>query len=774
MSSFYLFYKSNKYLIKNNNSLFVATDNVTNPIIGSYNINAGIKDTKINDDTCIQADNANAINVVTYEIFNEAPYVNTEYYEPICYLGEDLVIQYYVMDYAQEDYFLDKYMKEFLVIVEFGGTIFRRKVKAGNHKINLGKPTNLGETYFSIQCIDLSNNYESAKHYKHLMVVDRNIYQITDEQVYTMTSEDLTSYSIVASTDGIKITDEEGSNNITGINNLLSTIRDQGYRKIVFYNPNGDNDNRYTYYLQPYNDKSHSIVIPSGLTVDLNNCKWKQLVSYGISSLLVSFETDGTDSHLINGYIWGNYDEHIVDKTRDDYPGDLKDSNSIEGEGYVLISLNGAFNSLENINHAYGTGYSIMDGNNNSVCTDPIIIWTNNYLDNLGNEVNSGPDIWTSDYVELTNDILNYKYIVASPYRAYGGLAGKSNDEIITYYDINKEYIKKEKVRQYGLSLIPQTAKYVRLTLTSNTVDSIINISPVGFRIEAMNYKPTTCWNCYNVYSHDCRTVAYATGVYDHLMIDNCKIENCGQKIGNGQVTALAIDVEDGYQRSEALYIKDLECINGSLGSSIVNLVTTYDVHVYGINHCALNAHKTFGLNLHDTTITGYVLAGRLSHMQTGFMMIYNAEMGGLRLPCSSDPNDLDALVKDCIIGSQINNFYNDYNVNRNTFKRCVINLPGIVRDENFVDCIFNAPNISYVNSPGKFTNCIFRGDGEIRINQLTEEAKFNSCDIGIKCTIQPGKENSEGRFVFIKCKLLNSTLNSNKIQFVFNNCEEL
>ena len=174
-----------KYLV--NNYIYTITNNrkIKSYIynyIGANIQNYGIRQEIVNADTAIQADVITLNNPITYNSFEYAPYINTEWYNPIHHINEDFIIQYYVTDRTQEDYFKGIYTKEFLVIIDFNGTIFRRKVKAGNHKINLGKPNILGENYFSIQCIDLSNNYESCIHYKHLKVIDDN-YVIQDNQV---------------------------------------------------------------------------------------------------------------------------------------------------------------------------------------------------------------------------------------------------------------------------------------------------------------------------------------------------------------------------------------------------------------------------------------------------------------------------------------------------------------------------------------------------------------------------------------------------------------
>ena len=734
-------------------------------VIGARNVNAGIKSTVINNDTGVQADNVSVVDAVTFDTFDKAPYINTEYYNPVHYSDEDLIIQYYVTDRDQEDYFLDKYDKDFLVTIDYGGTIFRRKVKAGNHKINLGKRSQLGETYFSVSCIDLSNNYEAAKHYKHLMIVDRNAHAISSSQTYTMTANDLTTYNIVSSTDGVKISDAQGAQNMVGINNMLKAVRDQGYRKIVFYNPNGDNANRYTYYLQPYDTREHAIVIPNGLTVDLNKCKWKQLVHYGLASLLVKFEPDSNDSHITNGYIWGDYDEHIVDKTDPAYPGG--DIN-YEGEYYNGIYLNGAFNSLENLDVAYVTGYNICSGENLLAGTEAITEWTHCYINNSGQEVTSNNDIWTSVYIGLTDQMKQFRYLQGNPSGGYSGLCGKANDEIVIYYDKDRNFIKKEKIRQYGLSLIPSNAKFVRFTLTSDTIEAITNVTAPGFRVAARNYKDTTCWLTKNLKVHDCRTVAYATGTHNHLMIEDCTIENCGQMLDNGRVTPLAIDIEEGLQHSEAFYLKNLNCIAGEKGSTNVTLVTTYDVHVYGNCRCELSSRKTFGLNIHDCTLDNLFL-GRMEHKRIGFMMIYNCTLNGIKTSCTDDTTHPETVIKNCKLTGYINNTRYE-NTHRVTYLGCEI-IPEIwggqlgFVSENVVNSTLNLSKMALFIGTTNFVNSIIDGDGGIKARDY--DITLTNCDVHVPCDDWAGH-----KITLTRCKLYNSYYASDHDYIIKNNCE--
>ena len=764
--------------------------------IGTYNLNYGVKEKIINEDSGIQVEPGISSDEINFDFFELAPYINTEWYNPIHHINDDFIIEYYVTDRYQEEYFNDKYIKEFIVTVNFDGEEIRRKVKAGNHKLNLGKPKRLGEIYFSIQALDLSNNYESCKHWKRLMSIDDS-YEIKENEIYYMTAEDIINYGIVAKEgDSVKITDDEGVSNIVAMNKLMQDKRDEGFRKFVWYNPNGDTDDRYTYFVQPYNTRENPVKIPDGLTVDLNQCKWKQLLSYGSGSLMVSFTQDSTDSHLINGYVWGDYDEHIVNKNDPMYPTDSPGAGGIEGEGYNLISLTGAFNSIENLNAGWCTGYSICAGSNETVFSysgKDFKTWKNVYINNKGEEVISDGDIWTNNMVALGADAISgasiekYNFLQVNNRLGYSGLRGKANDIIISYFDENKLLLYREKVRQYGLSLIPKNAKYLRITLASNTSEEILSTGSTEFAIEYKNYKATTCWLCKDNYIHDCRTVAYATGVYDHLTFENELIEECGQRLGpnNGQVTALAIDIEDGYQHSEALYIKNVTCRGAdtdndgkSIGSNTINLVTVYDVHLYGDCNFNFKANKAFGLNIQNVNLSSGIYVGRMEHFRTGFMVMQNCNIIGDTIINTDSPNGPTSVIKNCYIRGQVNT-YSATNTKNIIFKNCDItreprgNL--FVGPENCKGCKINFDHYQYFSNSFIYTNCLLESPIEgamFVLHAANINIIFNNCDVNVNYNKSMYEHVTNSYLIFNNCKLNRKYYEENQDFIIKNNCE--
>ena len=83
---------------------------------------------------------------------------------------------FYVTDYTQAEYLLDKVSKKFLVEVEFNRKIIVDIYSAGDNEINIGKCTKEGEQYFTLQCTDLSNKIKSYKHIIHLYAVNPDTY----------------------------------------------------------------------------------------------------------------------------------------------------------------------------------------------------------------------------------------------------------------------------------------------------------------------------------------------------------------------------------------------------------------------------------------------------------------------------------------------------------------------------------------------------------------------------------------------------------------------
>ena len=472
--------------------------------------------------------------------FLNAPWIATRYFSPYILTNTDIIVPFYVTDHAQSEYLSNNNDKQFNIIVEFNGNTINKIVNAGENEINIGSTSLEGEMYFSLKCIDLSNNVESAIQFIDIYV--KSSFDISDSETYYMTSDDLSKYNI----DNTNNTTESVMvNNIDGINNMISDVKNSGYKKLVMYNPNGDTDERSVYRIQPYNTRTRAIMVPSYFTLDLNNSKIKQHVSYSNvdygygksnSSLIIRTVNEAVDSHLINGIIEGDWDEH--DTTIDS-------GNTFEGEGYNATHFGGKFCSMENIEVCWITGYSVCSNNNTGTCkhlTNEIgTDWTQIFIDKNGRE-NICNECISSSYIDCTSS--KYNYVSANNYLGYAGLNG-AYLEYIHFYDENKVFIKSYKVRQYGLVRRPENAVYCRVTLYSKTIAN-------NCKIELSNQKPLTQCQFKNLYIHDTRTCGMATGMYNRLLVENCIFERSAYR-----VTPVTIDIEDGYQYAENYYFKN-------------------------------------------------------------------------------------------------------------------------------------------------------------------------------------------------------------------------
>lgn len=478
------------------------------------------------------------INTLTFKEFLCTPWISVRYFEPYIITNTDIIIPFYVTDTLHKDYIFDDYSNQFKITVEFNGNIITKIVNAGENEINIGSSNIEGEQYFTIKCKDLSTGIESPTSFIDILV--KNTFEISESETYYMTEDDLITYGI----DNTNNTTESIMvNNIDGINNLIKDVKEKGYKKLVMYNPSGNTDERSVYRVQPYNTRTRAIVVPSDITLDLNNSKLKQhsslsTVDYGYgtnnTSLLIMTEKDAVNSHLINGCLEGDYDEHDVSKYG-------------EGEGYNISQFGGRFCSMENLEVSYGTGYSICAGQvtqayRNELGTNVIgTHWTNIYIDKNGNEIPCESCL-TSIYVSCVMN--GYSYISANNYLGYGGING-SYAEFIHFYDKDKKYIKAYKVRQYGLVRVPEDAIYCRVTLYSKSVAS-------NFKVEFAKSRHLTQCQFKNLNIHDTRTCGMATGIFNRLLVEDCTFARSGYSI-----TPLPIDIEDGYQYAENYFFKN-------------------------------------------------------------------------------------------------------------------------------------------------------------------------------------------------------------------------
>lgn len=145
-----------------------------------------------------------------------APWIATRYFSPYIITNTDIIIPFYVTDNAQSEYLSNINNKQFNVIVEFNGNTINKIVSAGENEINIGSSSIEGELYFSLKCVDLSTNIESAIQFIDIIV--KSSFDIPESKIYYMSADDLNTYGI----DNTNNTEESVMvNNIDGINKRI-------------------------------------------------------------------------------------------------------------------------------------------------------------------------------------------------------------------------------------------------------------------------------------------------------------------------------------------------------------------------------------------------------------------------------------------------------------------------------------------------------------------------------------------------------------------------
>lgn len=588
---------------------------------------------------------------ITSESLLNSPWLSLNYFDPVIDINEDIIVPFYVTNYNHDEWMNDNYTTMFQIEIVFNGVIIRKIAHAGNNEINIGKCSEFGEHYFTYQCTDLSNNIKSPMYTKHLLCKDKS--KILN--IYKMTEEDLITYNI-NNTNNRELTIME--NNIDGLNSFIADKKSEGYDRVKLLPGQ--------YNVAPGNTRDRAIIVPSNFTLDMNGSKIKHVFTVkGSSSLIIKIDKDAIDSHIINGYIEGDYDEHDVTVVGDE----ASTGSGIEGEGFNCISMGGAFCSLENVDIGWVTGYCACSGGNSEYITNSqnVSLFKQCYIDSNGNEISSNV-FYTSDFYNITYARNNCKFITACNYAGYGGYVGDSEIGYIHFYDENKVYLKSTKFRQYSLIPIIENSTYVKVTLYSTSTPSSNT-----FRVQGRNYIDMSNYKLLNVDFHDTRTCALATGIYDFQLVKNCTFNGCGQWLPVGRVTPVAIDIEDGYQWGQNYFFENnFYNEKQTIGSSALIINSGYNVNIINTNMNS-QQRRVKGLNIRDSKIRGVTVITLADKIKTGFHRIYNNIFTN-EIGFTVEDSSMFGKVKRCTFLKRLNHGtgYSPTNGKNITFDKCV------------------------------------------------------------------------------------------------------
>lgn len=678
---------------------------------------------------------------ISEESFINSPWISLYYFDPVINVNDEIIVPFYVSNHNQDEWINDDYTTMFQIEIIFNNTTIRKVVHAGDNEINIGRCSEFGECYFTYQCTDLTTNIKSPLYVKHLLCKNKT----KKLNIYEMIENDLITYNI-DNTDNREITVME--NNIDGLNSFIANKKSEGYDGVKLLPGQ--------YNVAPGNTRSRAIIVPTNFTLDLNTSKIKHVfTTKGAASLVIKIEKDAIDSHIINGSIEGDYDEHDVTVVGDEASA----GSGIEGEGFNVISMGGAFCSLENLSIGWATGYCTCAGNNSESVTvaQNFSKYSNSYIDLNGQEkLNS--NFYTSDFFDLTTiKNNNYKFITACNYLGYGGYVGDSEVSYLHFYNENKEYLKSIKIRQYSLIPIIENVSYVKVTLYSTIVPTSST-----FKIQGRNYVGMSNYKLLNIDFHDTRTCALATGIYDFQLVKNCTFKKCGQKLLTGSVTPVSIDLEDGYQWGQNYFFEDNY-------TDTDNRLCTADIIInYGYNTVIKNTNMggecryVKGLCIKDCIFESRVKLCFINKIKTGYHRVFNNTFKELSLPV--EDSSMIRKIKKCVF------------VDMST-----INRTEVPNGENniFYNCVFNSMttigkckiyNSKILNSPSKGITSILANIYETKIDNVL---KLGGSPVIHKSLINNCTFTSEGHIY--NSELIDSRVNygywANGYPFELNNC---
>ena len=154
----------------------------------------------------------------------------------------------------------------------------------------------------------------------------------------------------------------------------------------------------------------------------------------------------------------------------------------------------------------------------------------------------------TSNLAELGPNMISNKYIVGGVWLGYAGIKGTRWDLWFHFYDESDNFIETIHTYQYTRCRIPLNAKSVRCSLTCKKEE----LSNFGFD----HMKETRYFKIKDCHWEDNRTCC-APFQAQFLVFDNCDFIRSGQSI-----TPCCIDLEDGWERMQDIFIVNCGPLN--------------------------------------------------------------------------------------------------------------------------------------------------------------------------------------------------------------------
>ena len=541
----------------------------------------------LTDPTAVRGATESDVSYQAPEAF-KYPYISTYYVKPTVTPEVDVKVGIFVTDFESskirflDDSHMFTAFLEYRLKGEPSKTVTLKDLKSGDAEFDLGKlPT--GEYEMRVWAVD-GKGRESHRVIHDFRVVSAADLAIPEEKIYKMTAEDLEKYGIRndgdvekivyletngtskvvkekrAGTPGYtvtvpldpktgklpwqawkkaKVVYDEGYDkaavertsvtNAVGIQKLLDEKSAAGFRKVVLL--------RGTYRIS----HKKSLSIPGGMTLDLGGATLKQNGFTGDRSCMVRL-LGVTDAHLVGGTIEGDYWEH-------NYVGS---KNNSEWPSGFEIGGSSQYCSVEGVKVVGITGYGGQNGvtpdapGGISFFVEGLPAFAPGGLDRGNGEIDA------SDKYRFTTDFKDMKKILGagnrrlqvSRYLGYQGVATRSWQMTVAWYDAEKKFLSAETAWQYREMWIPEGAAFLRVSVEAESADAADKsaLTLTAFRLP-VNCTVTRC-------SFDnCRCVGYAASAMKNMLFE----ENIFTRSGES-AACCAFDAEDGWDQMQDVY----------------------------------------------------------------------------------------------------------------------------------------------------------------------------------------------------------------------------
>ena len=510
------------------------------------------------------------------------PYISTYYVKPTVKAGDVVKVGFFVTDFESSLIrFLDD-SHRFTAHLEYrprGGAstiLTLDDLKSGDAEFDLGSLP-VGEYEMRVWAVDAKGR-ESHRVIHDFRVVEPAFLEIPADKVYAMTVADLATYGIRNDGDferivlvgsnttevvkekraGVpgytvtvpldpktgkvpatafkkaKVAYDEGYDkaavermsvtNAVGLQKLLDDKAAAGFRKVVLL-PG-------TYRLS----YTKSLFIPGGMTLDLGTATLKQNAFTGASSVMVRM-AGVADAHLVGGTLEGDYWTH-------DY---ARSPNNSEWPAGFEIGGASWYCSVEGVKVADITGY----GGQNGISKDaPGGLFY--FVEGLPHFTPGGLDPKTGDVdameeYRFTTDFKDLQKVRAagrgrlqiSKLLGYQGVATRSWQMTVAWYDAEKRFISAETAWQYREMWIPADAAYLRVSVEEESAKAA---DEAGLTVTAMRH-PVNC-AVKNCRFERCRCVGYAASAMKNMLFEGDFFTQSGES-----AACCAFDAEDGWDQ---------------------------------------------------------------------------------------------------------------------------------------------------------------------------------------------------------------------------------